>query len=603
MKESSLVNRIALTALLWLMAVVAMAQQQASIVKEIITQGNRRVSREAVLAAMRTKVGQPYIQDNLDRDRQSLLDLGFFQAVDVRATPLEGSEWRITVDLRENPEIKEIRVVGNQAVKTEEILAVLQPFFKVGDVYNENSRRPADRAIHELYNKKGLALYAVEDFGPLAESPSTLNVGLLEAKVGTVNVQGTRVTKDSVMRRLIKTRSGETFSITKWTNDLRRLYNTQWFESVDSQEDEQRELGKIDLTAVVKEQRTGQFNIGLQLDPRNSLAGLIRLSDTNFRGTGQSVGLNYVQSTQGTGPSIDMDYTNPFIDKKDTTMRASIYSRVIFRFANAFSSSNITNNSDQYYERRNGGTLGFSRPLNDYVSLGLSGRFESVQTNNIGAAPDATKIIQQDGDVDVLSLGLIVNRRDRDIDATRGDWLRLDLEPGYSNITKVGGAAVNSKILGANTFFRSTLEYRKYYTDGAPLGRDLNAARRVLALRARFGTISGEVPFFEQYFVGGSDSLRGYPEDRFWGRTQFMSTAELRYPIQKAFSIIGFVDYGGAWGGYGTVNDYNQSKAWDLHIGYGAGLSFRTPLGPIRLDLGFNEQGKSRTHFLIGTSF
>jgi len=38
-------------------------------------------------------------------------------------------------------------------------------------------------------------------------------------------------------------------------------------------------------------------------------------------------------------------------------------------------------------------------------------------------------------------------------------------------------------------------------------------------------------------------------------------------------------------------------------LGYGAGLSFRTPLGPIRIDIGFNEEGRSRTHFIIGTSF
>jgi outer membrane protein insertion porin family len=596
-----LVNRIVLVAVFLLMALVAWGQDQASIVKEIVVQGNRRVSREAILAAMRTKVGQPYIQENLDRDRQSLLDLGFFQAVDVRATPLEGNDWRVTVDLREQPEIKEIRVVGNQAVSTEEILNAVKEFFKVGDVYNENQRNAAGRAIRDLYVRKGFGLYAVEDLNPLADSPNTLNIAVLEAKVGQVGWQGNKTTQDRVMRRLIKTRPGDTFSVNKWTNDLRRLINTQWFEQVQSIEDEQREVGRIDLIADVKEQRTGQFNVGLQLDPRNSLAGVISLRDVNFQGSGQTVGLNYLQATRGTGPSIDLDYSNPFFDNKDTTFRVSVYSRLVFRFANAFNNTNPIDN-DNYFERRTGGTIGFSRPVKENLSLGISGRIETVKTDNLDAAP-ADSFIQQDGFVGVLSFGGVLNRRDRDVDPTRGDWLRVDFEPGYSDITDVGGAAVNSDILGSNTFFRTSLEYRKYFTDGPPLGRELTASRRVLALRARYGTISGDVPFFEQFFAGGADSVRGYQEDRFWGRNQLITTAELRQPLGQAFSVIGFVDYGGAWGGYGAVNNFSQSERFKLHLGYGLGLSFRTPLGPIRLDIGFNEEGRSRTHFLIGTSF
>lgn len=588
----------------WSLAVVAMAQQQASVVKEIVIRGNRRVSREAILAAMRTKVGQPYLQENLDRDRKSLEDLGFFQAVSPpRAIPLEGANWRIEIDLEEWPEIKEIRVVGNSVVKTPDILDAIKPFMKPGDVYNLNSLRPASDAIRSLYTKKGFFLAAVEDFSPLKDAPNTINLQLVETRVGNVSVQGTRTTKDWVMKRLIKTRSGEAFSLPKWTNDLRRLLNTQWFESVRSLEDDQRELGKIDLTADVKETKTGNFNVGLQLDPQNSLAGIVRLSDINFRGTGQTVGINYIQATRGSGPSVDLDYSNPFFDNKDTTLRASIYSRVLFRFTNVFGSSSApTSDTNDYNERRTGASLGFSRPINDTLSLGVSGRFENVKTNNVETTA-ADQFIQQDGDIGVLTLGGILNRRDRDIEATHGDWLRLELEPGYSNITNVGGAIGGYDVLGQHAFFRNTMEYRRYFTDQGPLGRDLEATRRVLALRVRYGHISGTVPFFEQFFAGGSDTLRGYDQDRFWGTNQFLSTAELRMPIQKAFSVIGFVDYGGAWGGYGTVNDFTQSDVMKLHVGYGAGLSFRTPLGPIRVDLGFDEKGKSRTHFLIGTSF
>ena len=117
------------------------------------------------------------------------------------------------------------------------------------------------------------------------------------------------------------------------------------------------------------------------------------------------------------------------------------------------------------------------------------------------------------------------------------------------------------------------------------------------------GTVAGTVPFFEQYFAGGNDSVRGYNEDRFWGRYMLVGTLEYRKPIQEQFSLVGFMDYGGAWGGYAGIKDFEQTSDAAFHYGYGLGLRFRTPLGPIRLDYAFNDKGGSRAHFMIGTSF
>jgi outer membrane protein insertion porin family len=224
-------------------------------------------------------------------------------------------------------------------------------------------------------------------------------------------------------------------------------------------------------------------------------------------------------------------------------------------------------------------------------------------TNDLNTT-NLSGFIKQDGIVGVLTFGFTQNRRDVDIDPSRGDWFRLQFEPGFSDITSIGGSVLDPTILGQHPFYKYSAEFRTYFTNQAP--RDVNhldAPRRVLAFRVFYGSISGKTPFFEQYFAGGSETIRGYDEDRFWGNQTLVSNLELRIPVQKAFSIVGFVDYGGAWGGYGSVNQFTQSNKFNLHVGYGIGFSFRTPLGPLRLDLGFDERGRSRTHFLIGTSF
>jgi outer membrane protein insertion porin family len=115
--------------------------------------------------------------------------------------------------------------------------------------------------------------------------------------------------------------------------------------------------------------------------------------------------------------------------------------------------------------------------------------------------------------------------------------------------------------------------------------------------------ISGDVPFFEQFFLGGASTIRGYEEDRFWGKQSLLTTLEYRHPIQKALAVSAFIDYGGAWGGFGTVGEFTQSSSAKFKLGYGFGVTFRSPLGPLRLDLGFDDRGKSRTHFQIATSF
>lgn len=585
-----------------LLAITSIALGQAGTVKEIRVVGNQRINESAILGAMLTKVGAPFSQATLDADRERVDALGWFEAVDPRARLLDDGTYSVTVDVQEYPEIKEIRIVGNKGVTTDEILAAIP--IKVGETFNKRRIQPAVAAITALYQRKGF-FGRVEDIGPLRESPSTVNIAIIEAIINSISIQGNSKTKTRVIQRLIKSRAGEPYSEKKWFDDLRRMYSTQWFETV-RPVDTESEVGRIDLLVDVKEARTGNVGLGLQVDPRSSFAGFINLSDSNFNGTGQSVGVNFLQATTGGGPSIGLSYGNPFLDDRDTFLSASVYSRLLYRFTGStFGGGNETPTDDsRYTERRTGATLSIGRPIQERVVAAVGARIEGIRTADLDTT-SGSNFIQQDGTVGILTMALTRNRRDVDVDASRGDWLRVELEPGYSNITKLGGLAQDSTILGSNIFTKATAEYRLYFSPGqAPrTAQEIDAPRRTFAFRARYGTIGGRVPFFEQYFIGGADTVRGYPEDRFWGRNSLLTTLEYRFPIQKTFNIIGFVDYGGAWGGYGSVNDFTQSDRVKLNLGYGLGLSFRTPLGPIRLDFGFNQEGGSRTHFQIGTSF
>jgi len=99
--------------------------------------------------------------------------------------------------------------------------------------------------------------------------------------------------------------------------------------------------------------------------------------------------------------------------------------------------------------------------------------------------------------------------------------------------------------------------------------------------------------------VGGAETIRGFNVDREYGKNMIVANVEYRHRFQKNFQGVAFVDYGGAYGGPPDRTDW---ASFDALLGYGLGIRVKTPLGPIRLDLGFSKDG-SRTHFSIGQMF
>jgi len=128
------------------------------------------------------------------------------------------------------------------------------------------------------------------------------------------------------------------------------------------------------------------------------------------------------------------------------------------------------------------------------------------------------------------------------------------------------------------------------------------------------------VPFAKKYFLGGASSIRGWgryevsPLDPsglpVGGNSLVAASSELRASLHGALGGVVFVDAGNVWANAGGV-DLN-----DLRYAVGAGLRYRTAIGPIRFDFGYqlnpidglivNGSGQTRrwrVHFSIGQAF
>ncbi len=115
-------------------------------------------------------------------------------------------------------------------------------------------------------------------------------------------------------------------------------------------------------------------------------------------------------------------------------------------------------------------------------------------------------------------------------------------------------------------------------------------------MTVRLGLAKGRVPIHERFFAGGSNSFRGVPFDALGpkdpvsgkpvgGKALILFNFELTFPIIPAFENL----YGTLFFDMGNVFERRkQASLTDLRNALGLGLKYKTPLGPVRLELGWN---------------
>lgn len=172
-------------------------------------------------------------------------------------------------------------------------------------------------------------------------------------------------------------------------------------------------------------------------------------------------------------------------------------------------------------------------------------------------------------------LGLFRDRRDAPLAPTRGSLSNALLE--YA-----GGF-----LGGDNDFVRVEGSWSRYYRKQGSW--NLLAHRLLLGFLKGTGT-PARVPSQELYFLGGANTVRGFPENSLGpkndsgravgGELQVVGNLELRRPVWGRFWMSAFVDVGNLWA---TASDFR----WDeWNVGLGLGVQFISPVGPLRLDYG-----------------
>jgi outer membrane protein insertion porin family len=552
-----------------------------------------------------------YTKEAMEKDRNAITALGYFQAVSVKTEDTPDGV-KITYDVLENPVVTDIKLTGTSPIPEEKIKSLLT--LRAGQVLNTNTLNSDIDAIQRYYSDLGYIAFVTEDTGIDAET-GVLTIPIVVSTVEKVVITGNKKTKEYVFLREMKTKPGQVFNMNTLKQDIAKIYNLDVVEEVQVPKTEPgSSIGKIIITIPVTEKKSGQVMVGLGYSSQSQLVGRAEISETNFRGRAEKLTLQWETSAakKGSGDqtggtnSFDIGFVEPWIDKKNTSLSVNVFNKLVYRFASSFPGVGGDINGETYNERRKGASLGLSRPFSEHTRGFITFRGETVQTADI---PTSTANLTENGPIRSITLKMQKNTRDFDRDPAVGwfnsiswEFGNVDVNEKYAVDDGSGGTTiVTNPLKGSNSTIQ--LDIRRYWSKG---GRKTlpDDKRNTFAARLMLGTAMGEIPFFEQLFVGGSDTLRGYREDRFWGNKMAVLNLEFRKPITKGMTGVLFVDAGDAWGGNSgfTIKGMDQHKDFSPRMGAGLGIRVVTPIGQLRLDYGFGDEG-AKTHFSIGHTF
>lgn len=583
---------------------------------EIIITGNKVLNSEAIIIFSGHKVGDPCNALVIEEMQENIARTGYFgylrsdgsldAAVNILVEENNPSDGKCKIIIRvdENPKVMTpIQVEGSGPIKPEEIQKLITPT----PVFNPNQFRRDAVTIEDAYKNQG---YIGSIVDAVVDEDGLMKVVLLVTRVAEIKVSGNRKTKNRVVLREMETKEGDYLNYNTVLEDRRRLTNLDLFEEVIVTEN-LLGPGRIGLTVNVPEKRSGQILAGVGFSNRAQLIGTAEISDTNFQGMGRSISLRWEAGGAVGRNSVELGFFEPWLDKHRTALDVRLYDRTFYRFSQNLSNSiigggGLVGTDTRYNEQRVGGAVTLSRPFRRTYRGAITLRGESVRADPLALSPENAAILQN-GPILSAGFSLLHNTRDLDLDPVTGGFQSYNVQVGYADVNPVAGVdpATLPGVFGQSNFVKTFVDLRYYIPLAGPRDRNkLDQQKTTLAVRTYLGTSTGRLPFFEQFFLGGAESLRGYREDRFWGQNVVLGSVELRQPIARGLNGVLFMDIGTAWGGpFRDVNilGFTQSS-FQLHGALGMGIRVRTPIGPLRLDFGFGDEG-GRTHISFGNVF
>ena len=545
-------------------------------------------------------------QDDLDKLRDYYREHGYLD-VEIPEEKIVFSYPKsdglvITISVVEGRQyrIGELTISGNKLHSTVLLKRVASLYAKPGAVFAPSKVDKAAERLEDYYGKDGYleTRVHVTRRPNLKTNDIDLEFKIDESEkflVESIQIDGNTKTKSVVILRELVLGPGDVFNTVSMKISKNRLENTRFFDDVDITPQDTNIPGRKDMRISVKEGRTGTFTFGAGYSSLERATVFAQIQQTNFdlfnrrslfQGDGEKFSIK-VSLGQLSNEAV-ISFEEPYLFEKQLAFGFSI-----FREQSDYVST-------YYQELQEGGNVDFRKHLFGLFNGQLTYQYETIDIYNLN--PSASAIIDQAAgthDVSQLSFEITRDTRDKLVSPTSGN--RIDF------ITTVAGGPLG----GTDSFYG--FEFK-----GSQNFKVFETQEQVLELVARAGVRDNyngfaALPYYDAFYLGGPDTLRGYqfqevsPRDQFGepigGKTYGMFTAEYSVeivdPIRFAlFYDVGFVN--------APAYDFNPSGYND---DIGVGLRLQVAGSPLSLDYGipikgdhYNRQG-GQFNFSFGTRF
>ncbi len=604
------------------------------LVSEVLVVGANEELQAEVYRVIRTQPGQTTTRSQLQEDINAVFATGFFS--NVRANPTDTPLGvRVTFDVTPNPPLRSVQVEGGRVLPSKVVQDIFSPQY--GKILNLRDLQNGIQELNKWYQSNGYVLAQVVD-APRVNPDGNVTLQVAEGEVEALQVQfinkegqtqdgkGNPIrgrTRPFIVTREFQLKPGDVFNRNTAERDLQRAFGLGIFEDIKLSLQPGQDPRKVVVVANVVERNTGNFGVAGGFSSASGLFGSVSFGQQNFGGNNQK--LNAEVQIGQRDQQFDLSFTDPWIagDPYRTSYTANLFRRRTISLIFEGGDPEIElPNGDRPRIVRTGGGISFSRPLskNPYersewnASLGLQYQRVSVRDadGKLSNRDELGNLLSFDpsgkDDLFTAQLAFVRDRRNDFLQPTSGSLLRFSTE---QSVPVGSGSIFFNRLRGSYSFYIPTrlLKISPGCRDQKPrIGEEPNreGCPQAFAFNVQGGTVLGDIPPYEAFPLGGTNSVRGYDEgDVGSGKSYLQATAEYRFPLFSIISGALFVD---AATDLGTGDNVPGNPAGvrgkpGSGLGYGVGIRVRSPLGPIRIDFGINDQGGNNIRFGFGERF
>ena len=397
------------------------------------------------------------------------------------------------------------------------------------------------------------------------------------SRFGPVTIGGLATVEQDFVANRLDWRQGELITPTRLTEASDSLRETELFTSVQIDiADTPDAQGQLPVTVDLIERKHRSFGVGVRYRTDEGPGGNISWEHRNVFGRGEQVSVEADGSF--IGASLIAAFRKPDFGQRNQALLADV--RLAYDDTDAFKSRSVR------------------------TRVGLERRFAERTIGAIGISFLGQEVEDKAVDEGTQSFGLLSlparfewDRSDNLLDPSKGGRLRLENEPF---VDVIGNGLV---------FNKSRVDYAHYF-------EVLDEPQIVLAGRTAFGAMVGEprsaIPANLRFYAGGGGSVRGFgfqlagklnEDDKpIGGRSLFELSGEMRVRITETIGAVAFVDAGTVYSS--SFPNFSET----LRVGAGPGLRYFSPIGPLRLDVGFplnprNSDDTWQLYISIGQAF